>query len=819
MAANFPGAGNAVPQSVVQVDTLSQGASIPSGSRTAAIMGEGLREETLVLDAVGGGNDGLNPSYTSTNGSDGRHFATSVFPLISNRTRLFKNGIELNLLEDSINSNSFDGRFDARVEISTGHIELQRAHLVDQGGEYFKASGSNVGDGTISNLTLVDNNAPAETWTVRCSTVRRDGYGNPIDGYAIFTVRGSVSGVILDGYGNQITWQSNGTLTSNGILQFSIVEGSVAFREGDTFIIETDDGALVEGDNLTVRYIASTDIDDPEFFTDINVLAAKHGRASLDNTLALGAQLAFANGTPGVWAIQAAPALPRRVSYTLVTSANGESDEEDLTFNLPLNVTPDVDSKINFFVTDPVTGVESQILPNKIDFYDPAITASPSSFIFGPSYSYSYTVILDDAVVKSANDGVLTSVTGTTATLSSATVAFGIDDLSGTRSIRIKNSGSGNDGTYSIVSISNGVLTISDAGGFSTESPVEFEVLDSVATSARILFTDDLALSLGQSLRATVVDTKDADFFDAGWTNAYASAEKIETSMIVPLPKQTISVIFQNGKIHVEKMSQIKQKRERLLFIGAISGLTPANVIGTEPAAVEDIGILEGIQGDDVEEVLSGSIEDLADYGVQDAFGDSYRVVYFYPDQIVVQVGSSQELIDGFYLAAAAAGWFSGKSQINLPLTNKTLSGFTILRDKLFAPITVENITAAGITLLQPVIGGGRVIWGKTTTTSGFAEEEEISVVFIRDAIARDLRNTFRGFIGQPESPTFQSTLYARAVDAMQAFLSRRLITDYRDLVVVQDSSEPRQWNIRVGVQPVFPVNWIYIRVDFGFFG
>jgi len=819
MAANFPGAGNAVPQSVVQVDTLSQGASIPSGSRTAAIMGEGLREETLVLDAVGGGNDGLNPSYTSTNGSDGRHFATSVFPLISNRTRLFKNGIELNLLEDSINSNSFDGRFDARVEISTGHIELQRAHLVDQGGEYFRASGSNVGDGTISNLTLVDNNAPAETWTVRCSTVRRDGYGNPIDGYAIFTVRGSVSGVILDGYGNQITWQSNGTLTSNGILQFSIGEGSVAFREGDTFIIETDDGALVEGDSLTVRYIASTDIDDPEFFTDVNVLAAKHGRASLDNTLALGAQLAFANGTPGVWAIQAAPALPRRVSYTLVTSANGEDDEEDLTFNLPLNVTPDVDSRINFFVTDPVTGVESQILPNKVDFYDPAITSSPSSFIFGPSYSYSYTVILDDAVVKSANDGVLTSVTGTTATLSSATVAFGIDDLSGTRSIRIKNSGSGNDGTYSIVSISNGVLTISDAGGFVTESSVEFEVLDSVATSARILFTDDLALSLGQSLRATVVDNKDADFFDAGWTNAYASAEKIETSMIVPLPKQTISVIFQNGKIHVEKMSQIKQKRERLLFIGAISGLTPANVIGTEPAAVEDIGILEGIQGDDVEEILSGSIEDLADYGVQDAFGDSFRVVYFYPDQIVVQVGSSQELIDGFYLAAAAAGWFSGKSQINLPLTNKTLSGFTILRDKLFAPITVENITAAGITLLQPVIGGGRVIWGKTTTTSGFAEEEEISVVFIRDAIARDLRNTFRGFIGQPESPTFQSTLYARAVDAMQAFLSRRLITDYRDLVVVQDSSEPRQWNIRVGVQPVFPVNWIYIRVDFGFFG
>jgi len=817
---NFPGSDQALPGVYTQPITLSKGVSIPGGQRLAALMGEGSRVETLVASANGGGQDGLNSTFTSTTGRDGRHFQLSNAPIISNRTSLYKNGVELVGTEGTNNGSSFSSEYEYRVEIADGTIELQAAALVDQGGEYYSASALNVGNGTIEDLTLVDVNAPSESWTVRCTSVRRDGYGDPIDGYAKFVVQGTVSGTVLDGYGNQIFWQSNDTIVSNGILSFSISEGSTAFVEGDRFTIEVKGGVLLAGDSLTATYIAVTDINAPEFFADINLLTTKHGSPSLTNRLSLGAQIAFSNTPPGVWAVQAAPSVPRRVSYTLEESASGGSLEDDLTFALPVNVRPDTDTNINFFVTDPVTGVESQVIPNKVDFYDATITANPNSFIFGAGYVFSYTVILDDTegVVKEGNDGVLTSLGTDLATISSDEVDFGVDDLSATRSLKIFNDVAANNGTHTIVSITDGVMTIQhETGGtFTNATAVELQVIDSSIEGAKILWTDDLAMTLGQSLRATIVDTRDADFFDVGWVSAYEALEVIETDIVVPLPSQTISAIFQNGKSHVEAMSNIKNRKERVLFIGAIQGLEPANVLGTQNAAVEDIGILEGIQGDSVAEILAGDIEDLANYGVQNAYGTTYRVVYFYPDEIVVQIGADRTLVDGFFLAAAAAGYLTSLTNIAIPLTNKTMSGFTILSDKQYRPIILEQLTAAGITVVQPVTGGGRVVRGQTTTNSGYLEEIEISIVFIRDRIAKNMRQAFQGFIGTAESSLLKGSLVSRATGMLNGFVNQGYITAWTNLKIDRDEVDPTQWNIRVHVQPTYPVNFIYIEFTVG---
>ena len=323
MAANFEGGNNAIPGAYASVETLSRGVSIPSGSRLAVIIGEGARELVLVSSAVGDGLDGLNSTYTSSSGSDGRHFLLPDAPVVTNRTVIYKNGVQLAVLEGTVDGSAFDSRFNVKLEIATGKLELQGAYLVDQGGALYRASATNTGDGTINGISLIDANAPEETWTVKCLSVRRDGYGDPIDGYARFIATGTISGTLLDGYGNQVVWQSNGTVTNNTVLSFSITEGSTAFREGDAFVVQTAGGALKQGDSLTAQYIAEIDMNDPEFFTDINALRTKHGSASTSNTIALGAQIMFANGTPGLYAIQAAPPLPRRVSYLLMTSHSG----------------------------------------------------------------------------------------------------------------------------------------------------------------------------------------------------------------------------------------------------------------------------------------------------------------------------------------------------------------------------------------------------------------------------------------------------------------------------------------------------------------
>ena len=87
---NFEGSDKAVPQVAVLVETRSRGASVPGGVRTAALMGEGLRSERIISSAVGNGNDGLNAAYSNTNGRDGRHFALSNAPLVTNRSTVFK---------------------------------------------------------------------------------------------------------------------------------------------------------------------------------------------------------------------------------------------------------------------------------------------------------------------------------------------------------------------------------------------------------------------------------------------------------------------------------------------------------------------------------------------------------------------------------------------------------------------------------------------------------------------------------------------------------------------------------------------------------
>jgi len=175
-----------------------------------------------------------------------------------------------------------------------------------------------------------------------------------------------------------------------------------------------------------------------------------------------------------------------------------------------------------------------------------------------------------------------------------------------------------------------------------------------------------------------------------------------------------------------------------------------------------------------------------------------------------------EPLIDGFFLAPAAAGYLSGVPNVAIPLTNKVIAGFTILRDKIYRPLTLEQLAVSGITTLQPTIGGGRVIWGRTTTQSGFVEEQEISIIFIRDRIAKTMRAGFRGFIGIAESSTLQGSLISRAVGILNGMITQGLITAYRDLKVSRDSVDPTQWNISVAVQPVYPVNFIFIDISVG---
>jgi hypothetical protein len=265
-------------------------------------------------------------------------------------------------------------------------------------------------------------------------------------------------------------------------------------------------------------------------------------------------------------------------------------------------------------------------------------------------------------------------------------------------------------------------------------------------------------------------------------------------------------------------MSNTANQRERLTLIGAQQGVTSEALLGRELVAVEDIGVIEGIQGDDVEEVLANNIEDLQNFDLSTNFGSTFRAIYFWPDQIVRIINGTRTFIHGFYMGAAAGGWLAANPNLALPLTYKILTGFTVLRDKLRRPIILNALGSKGVSVVQPVTGGGKILHCKTTTSSGSALEEEPSVVFIRDRTAVALRTTLSGFIGIPEDATLTASITAAVISTLQALVGQGLLTAYRSVSVVRDQVEPRQWNVGVEVQPSLPVDWIFVDISVGLF-
>lgn len=845
---NIPGiSGYVQPDVFSRVRTLQRALSIPGGLRILSIIGEGRREETIIDSAEGNGEDGFNPSFTAASDGYGRFFRLANYPVVSNRTTLLLNDAPLRVLEATIDANSFSADYDARLEIATGKIELQGATIKDQGGKLYLAGTANTGDGYLSTPTLSDINAPAEIWTIRCTSVLKDGSGVPIRGTASFIARGSVSGQILDGYGQPYIWKSDGQAIDNGILSFAIYNSPAPaqpFAVGDKFTIEVESKVLQSMDKLEARYIASADVNDPKSFSDPTQLFNTYGTPSTENTLSLGAQMAFENGATSVLALQAEPPLPRRTSeivlpaYNSLTSsggATGNSDPDDLIFYIDTPGKPDSDTQVHLFIQN-VDGTEEQIFPNKVTFYNPDITASFSTYeetgvstlllqdFMDPSqsgYTYSYTVVSDDKIEQGASDGYISPIgIGQTATFYSPTAIFKSIDLTQNKEIDIFHTNTANEGRWAISEIvdANTVKISRVSGNFISETNLKWQLLLPGSQSQRILFTTDLALAAQKGLRISYIDNKDADFYDANWADSIDVLETQDAQILVPLPTQTFSAIQQAFRVHCERMSSTYYKRERVLLTGALKGLTVDQVLGNSLAAVEDIGLLEGIQGDDAEEVLDGNIEDLANYGVSYNFGDTFRVMYFYPDEIIRVINGSRTSLPGYYMAAAAGGWFAGEPNIAMPITYKILTGFTILNNKVYKQTTLNKLGDAGIAVVQPVTGGGRVQHGKTTTQSGAPEEEEASIVFIRDRVAAVMRRSLRSAIGQPEDPTVIPTLTQKAIKVLKAFVSQGLISNYRNLSVARDDVEPRQYNIVVEIEPTYPINWIFIDLSVGQF-
>lgn len=639
---------------------------------------------------------------------------------------------------------------------------------------------------------------------------------------------------------------------------------SVGFEVGDRFTFKINSLSLSENDRLEAKFIYELDLNDPEFFISSADLFKKHGTASLENNLSIGSEIAFENGAPGLLAVQTKPCLPRRTSVTILEEEDSDGlggykgsttvpEADDLTFIIPTpsaegirSGKPNSDTSVNIFVIR--DGKETQIFPNKETFYNSQFEddSGREDFVTGSDYSYSYTI---------TNYGVDVSLSGASGSLSisqddategifvSSEVNFNSEHVGQKLTIKSGNDGSqilslssdigahlfASNATHELeilrvvddntVVVENSEDSSEDFTGSLTE--IQFLVVGSSSSSdyASLLIHEDLvksgAIKSGDGIKVSYIDNNDADFYDTNYFDALQRLEAFDCQMIVALPKQNKSAIFRSVVRHCELMSSIAKRKERVAFIGAFDGITEDALLGNKLVAAEDIGVVEGIQGDDPEEVLNQNVEDLQNYKLSDNF-DSKYAVYMYPEKIVRSIRGTNTFLDGFYMCAAAAGYLSSQQNVAIPLTNKALSGFSILRDRVFRDVTLNALGGEGATVVQPVSGGGIVLAGRTTSQSGLIEDEEISIIFIRNRVKYILRQSLSSYIGKIQDDNTFTAITVKVKSIMQALVGQNVIEKVGPIKVERDKVDPRQINVVLSFVPTYPINYAFIDIEVG---
>jgi hypothetical protein len=739
----------------------------------------------------------------------------------------------------------------------------------------------------------------------------------------------------------------------NGKISFSLFSGENPFRVGDSLSVTVTSSSLEAGDTLVAGYVCEDDLNDPEEFFDPASLYAKHGYPSTTNTLALGAQIAFANGAKSVVALQARPTSPLRTRENLLASRASElfvgnggiyftahthggqnlgGDPQDQGANrshtlmhavdygnamttlhrhndgtnyinpskdspalyLFLSDTPYQDD-MHFFITTAASTTPRQIFLNKVprtlvtdvismpcsrnfgtECNLEAVAANP--YFLDSTSPYYLTVFptgntwdgygvpsmpavftYPDAVRNTySNDGRFPipdttaydwstnlaskkpcgslfrlrngfSINGsgvTTTTVDGlplsaytdqelafkATCSDSYDSVLGTF-LQLRYNGG---------SLDPNDLNIEDAKLYMHTQRTDMSYM--VWTSGEIILSDRAGLNAGEGLAVSFVTVDDAPFVDAEWSAAAAALEAADAYWIVPLPTDHISAVQQTFKTHVETMSSTSNKKERQLLTGAFYGTTDAGVEipllpqnlyagATNQLALEDIGVLEGIQ--------AGMLgEDVANYGVPENFGTSYRTMYFYPDKITVDIAGVNYSVPGFYLAAAAAGYLSSQGNIAEPLTWKNLIGFNIPRDRNLLvnnPTIANKLGAAGVVVVQGLAAGGKVLHAKTTIQGGSPWQEEPTSVNIADLIAKEVRDDLGNrFIGRAQTQELPHEMLRVVKSNLQSAMERKLISNFDAIQISQDSVEPRQYNVSFQIAPVLPLLWIYCEISVG---
>lgn len=304
---------------------------------------------------------------------------------------------------------------------------------------------------------------------------------------------------------------------------------------------------------------------------------------------------------------------------------------------------------------------------------------------------------------------------------------------------------------------------------------LEDGVLSEITAAAKLMFDSGAA-------RVMVVQSA-----TAGESDVEAALDKLqkEDVQVILIPGITLTAGLQTYlKTHVDNMSSVSLKKERIGFIAPLAAGASTTVISAQSASMADERIIN-----------------IAPSQVNVTFKDN------------VTKEDVQMLLSSAYAGASLAGRLVNPNvRIATPLTRKVVTGVDDLNSTKYLQTEIETMAGSGTCVLYTDSAGNvKVNQGLTTDVSN-ANTSEISVVMIKDELRRVLRDSLEGsFIGTEMNTTTTPQLVASAVVSILETQKGRLLSAYRNVSARINLTDPTAVDVSMEVAVIRPLNYINI--------
>ena len=168
--------------------------------------------------------------------------------------------------------------------------------------------------------------------------------------------------------------------------------------------------------------------------------------------------------------------------------------------------------------------------------------------------------------------------------------------------------------------------------------------------------------------------------------------------------------------------------------------------------------------------------------------------------------------INGYYMAAAVAGLFTGQSSVAVPLTNKYANGFVSIPNQISSADSNTLQSYGTLVVRQDRNSNILVRQGLTTDITNWLTQE-VSIGAIGDQLVKSIVGAVNnsGLIGSPLTPTIYSTVTSVIQTVLNSALQSNLIQSWTNYQQTPNQSNPTEIDVTFQYAPTIPLNYINV--------